>query len=220
MTFKSSLYLSIAVHILIFGSAIAIAHYAGGMITFFPPVIHVSLVDSGSQSGRATGAARGSQPKPPEAVPQTPETPGEKQDHLLEEMSPDSSTASLLPADGKGTTENTANNTDGKQIISSASTGNYNNPGFGLIAPEQWAAIESAIERTKSYPRLARERGIEGVVRLRFRLNEEGAIEKIEILESSGSEILDNASVRAVYRAVPMPVVSGWIEMPMKYVLK
>ena len=64
------------------------------------------------------------------------------------------------------------------------------------------------------------ERGIEGVVRLRFRLAPSGAVEKIEIIQSSGYDILDNASVGAVYRAVPMPYVSGWIEMPMKYVLK
>jgi TonB family protein len=220
MTFKRSLYLSFTVHILVFGTAIAIAHYAGRVITFLPPVIQVSLVDSGSQSGRATGAARGSQHRPSEAIPQAPQPPVEQQDQVPEEVPPDLSTTSLSPADGKGTIENTASGPDGGQVISSARTVDDNNPGFGLIAPEQWAAIESAIERTKSYPRIARARGIEGVVRLRFKLNPEGSIEKIEILESSGSKILDNASVRAVYRAVPMPAVSGWVEMPMKYVLK
>ena len=97
--------------------------------------------------------------------------------------------------------------------------GNGNDAG-GLIAPEQWSLIVSAIERTKSYPRLARERGTEGVVHLRFRLRPEGSIEKIEIIESSGSTILDSASIRAVYLAAPMPYVPGWIEVPIAYVLK
>jgi TonB family protein len=91
---------------------------------------------------------------------------------------------------------------------------------IGVIVPEQWAAIESAIRRHKNYPRLARERGIEGVVRLRFTLNPTGAVDKIEILQSSGSEVLDNASVQAVYRATPMPYIKGWVEIPIAYVLK
>ncbi len=92
--------------------------------------------------------------------------------------------------------------------------------GFGLIMPGEWAALAAAIERTKQYPRIARERGIEGIVRLRFRLSPSGAVEKIEIIQSSGYEILDTASIGAVYRAAPMPYVGGWIDMPMRYVLK
>ena len=62
----------------------------------------------------------------------------------------------------------------------------------GFIAPQQWTAIQDAIERTKNYPRLARERGIEGEVRLRFRLNSAGIVESVEVVKSSGYEILDN----------------------------
>lgn len=86
-------------------------------------------------------------------------------------------------------------------------------------AAGQWTLIEAAIERNKSYPRLARERGVQGVVRLRFRLFPSGAVDKIEIVESSGSELLDNASVRSVYRAAPLPYVDGWVEVPIAYVL-
>ena len=61
---------------------------------------------------------------------------------------------------------------------------------------------------------------IEGVVRLRFRLNAAGGIEAVEVIKSSGSELLDSSSIRAVHRAAPMPPVTGWVEMPMRYVLK
>ncbi len=93
-------------------------------------------------------------------------------------------------------------------------------PNSGSHRRAEWALIAASIERTKNYPRLARERGIEGMVRLRFRLTSSGAVEKLEIVQSSGSEILDSASIGAVYRAAPLPYVSGWVEMPMKYVLK
>ncbi len=91
---------------------------------------------------------------------------------------------------------------------------------MGIIAPDQWSLIQAAIERSKKYPRMARERGIEGVVHLRFKLTPAGAVEKVEIVESSGSDILDDASRQAVYQAAPMPYVNGWVELPIAYVLK
>jgi len=140
-----------------------------------------------------------------------------------EYMPADPAPASLSTTETSGTAEISTGHTEGGgQVTATASTGSVSGSeaGFGLIPPERWSSIVSAIERTKNYPRLARERGIEGVVRLRFRINSDGAIEKIEIVESSGSEILDKASIRAVYRAAPMPAVSGWIEIPIKYLLK
>ncbi len=43
---------------------------------------------------------------------------------------------------------------------------------------------------------------------------------KNEVMKSPGCEILDSASISAVHRAAPMPYVNGWVEMPMRYVLK
>jgi len=57
-------------------------------------------------------------------------------------------------------------------------------------------------------------------VHLRFRVRPQGEVDRVEIVRSSGYEILDTASVRTVYRAAPMPYVSGWIEVPISYVLK
>jgi protein TonB len=85
---------------------------------------------------------------------------------------------------------------------------------------EQWAVIISSLERVKTYPRMARERGIQGVVRVRFKLRPAGDVETVEIVKSSGYDVLDTASIQTVYRAAPMPYVSGWVEVPMAYVLK
>jgi protein TonB len=80
--------------------------------------------------------------------------------------------------------------------------------------------ISAALDRAKTYPRLARERGIQGVVHVRFKLKPSGDVERAEIARSSGYDILDNASLKAVYRAAPMPYVSGWVEVPIVYTLK
>ncbi len=80
--------------------------------------------------------------------------------------------------------------------------------------------LQSAIEKAKNYPRLARERGIEGVVLVKFRVLPSGDVEEVSVVRSSGASILDEASVRTVRRAAPMPYVNGWVEVPMVYELK
>ena len=66
---------------------------------------------------------------------------------------------------------------------------------------------------------MARERGIQGVAHVRFKLRPTGEVETIQIVKSSGYDILDTASIRTIYRAAPMPYVDGWIEVPISYVL-
>jgi TonB family protein len=56
------------------------------------------------------------------------------------------------------------------------------------------------------------------VVHIRFKLRQSGDVDTIEIVKSSGHDILDSASIRTVY-AAPMPYVNGWIEVPISYVL-
>jgi protein TonB len=92
--------------------------------------------------------------------------------------------------------------------------------GTGALSSEQWTQLHSAIEQVKTYPRLARERGIEGTVLVRFRALPSGSIEQVDIVKSSGARILDEASITTVYRAAPVPYVDGWVEVPMVYQLK
>jgi TonB family protein len=124
----------------------------------------------------------------------------------------------LVPDDGpvqRDTTENSgpagADRSDNDQVAGARS---------GSVSSEQWAVIVSSLERVKTYPRMARERGIQGVAHVRFRLRPTGDVENVEIVKSSGYDILDTASIRTVYRAAPMPYVSGWVEVPMAYILK
>jgi TonB family protein len=224
MTFRHSLYLSITAHLLIFGSAIAIAQHGRGLFLPDSHAILVSLISPGSDGGADTATIQ-RQSNPSRAVSRRPvDLPAEPLQTGPPENPSDLSAESQVPDEADTAATGTVGDDVGAdvqgQAIASAGAGEGESTRIGIIAPKQWAAIQAAIERTKNYPRLARERGIEGVVYLRFRLDSAGGIETVEVVTSSGYEILDTASVRAVYRAAPMPLVQGWIEVPIAYVLK
>ena len=247
MTVRQAYYISIAVHIMVFGSAFAIAQYGRGLFLSSGDTIKVDLVSPGSTSDNGMGAVssrnlsvaprtnevgtvKNDQPAEPTrdqvdiamndqlAMPTTNQVYVAKNEKVAD-VHTGSEMASMRVS--SQITKNADSGIDDPGLYSSASgDGRGVTAQFGTISSEEWANLSAAIERTKNYPRLARERGIEGVVRVRFRLTSSGNVEKIEIVQSSGSEILDSASISAVYRAAPMPHVSGWIEIPMKYVLK
>ncbi len=78
-------------------------------------------------------------------------------------------------------------------------------------------AIRAAIEKAKSYPPFARERGFEGTVTAEFTISAEGHPENIRILQSSGYDILDSAAKRTLLRASPFPPVPGRLEVPITF---
>jgi protein TonB len=72
--------------------------------------------------------------------------------------------------------------------------------------------LRAAIEREKRYPRLAVRQQIEGLALVGFRVQRDGRIGDIRILESSGQGLLDEAAlaaVRQVGQAQPLPAGSG-----------
>ena len=69
------------------------------------------------------------------------------------------------------------------------------------------------LEAAKRYPRMARKMGIEGTAVVRFKLKPEGGVEAVEIVDSSGSEILDKASLETVHAAAPFPYKEGWLKV-------
>lgn len=220
MTFRHTLYISIAAHILVFGSAIAFARYGSGLLLMSSGIIQVALVspDSPVGAGSNTVPARNRS-----ALPQA-EHPAEEQSVEKVKETPAEEGAARenvpIPEANAEQQNGYGDRADARIAGSKQGTGQDETDGFGLVSSEEWAALAAAIERTKSYPRIARERGIEGIVRLRFMLAPSGSVEKIEIVQSSGYEVLDKASIGAVYRAAPLPYVNGWVEMPMRFELK
>jgi TonB family protein len=75
------------------------------------------------------------------------------------------------------------------------------------------AEIMRRIEGAKRYPRMARKMGIEGRATVRFKLTPNGKVEAVELLETSGSEVLDQASLETVHRAAPLPYKDGWLRV-------
>jgi protein TonB len=75
------------------------------------------------------------------------------------------------------------------------------------------AEIMRRIEAAKRYPRVARKMGIEGRAAVRFKLTPKGKVEAVELLETSGSEVLDQASLETVHRAAPLPYKDGWLRV-------
>ena len=110
--------------------------------------------------------------------------------------------------------------TDAEELITGSREEQLAGGRFGVIPPEAWEQIQAALDRARYYPRLARRRGIEGEVRLRFRISPAGEVESVEILKGSGHALLDSASIRTVYRAAPLPYVEGWLEVPLSFVLQ
>jgi len=69
------------------------------------------------------------------------------------------------------------------------------------------------LEAAKRYPGMARRMRIEGTAVVRFKLDSGGRVETVEIVDSSGSEILDKASLETVHAAAPFPYKEGWLKV-------
>jgi len=80
--------------------------------------------------------------------------------------------------------------------------------------------IRASIENAKSYPLIAKRRGLEGTVTVEFTINGKGLPESIRIAGTSGWDILDAAARDTIYRAAPFPPLGAKIEIPITFRLK
>lgn len=67
--------------------------------------------------------------------------------------------------------------------------------------------IRRRIEEEKQYPHWAQKNGITGSAYLSFDLLGDGSCRNIRIVQSSGSEILDEEAVNSIRRAAPFPPI-------------
>jgi TonB family protein len=211
---QRSFAISLGIHVLIFGTALAFAHYSGSLFAG-PGVITVDLVGEGGQGRPGTGHRRSEGKRAVHRsapVPASTEARAERTPLPAAEPSESGSSSSASqPPDGPSATNEVA-------FGGAAGSPGVAGAGGGLSS-DQWRLLQAAIEKAKTYPRFARERGIEGTVLVRFQVLPSGAVDHVEVAKSSGAGILDDASVETVYRAGPMPYVRGWIEVPLVYEL-
>jgi TonB family protein len=65
--------------------------------------------------------------------------------------------------------------------------------------------VKRAVMQNMEYPQRARMRNWQGVTIVRIDLSPEGDVTKLEVAESSGKGVLDDAAVKMVKRSLPLP---------------
>jgi protein TonB len=90
-------------------------------------------------------------------------------------------------------------------------------PGAGTGRDGTIAEILRRIEAAKRYPEEARRLGHRGTVAVRFRIGSDGTVAAAEVAASSGSSLLDAASLETVRRAAPLPLTPGWLLVRISY---
>ena len=91
--------------------------------------------------------------------------------------------------------------------------------GKGVLSAGIIEIIKNSIERAKTYPLLAKKRGIEGTVYVSFRISPQGEPQYLKIMKSSGSSILDTATLDILKKAAPFPYVDVPVEVPVVFKL-
>jgi len=101
-------------------------------------------------------------------------------------------------------------------------------PSRGPSAVPNWKSrLVAQLERHKRYPSQAQSRGDQGVVELAFSVDRTGGVHHARIQRSSGSSLLDRATLALLARAAPLPPpppeIRGAqiaIEVPIRYNLR
>lgn len=90
--------------------------------------------------------------------------------------------------------------------------------------PNWKSALVSRLERFKRYPPQAQARGEQGVAQLAFSIDRSGSVHNVRIVRSSGSSLLDEATLELLKRAAPLPApppeIAGAqiaIQVPIRY---
>lgn len=242
MKFRANIIFSLVMHVTVFTAALALAGKDAvlrfperfTMVTLFEQLDARKTKASGTEKKKepertarepvkrlreasppeATPTTQRQDKEPPAAVPQS--KPVEDGAGLTVSSSAADITATLKTSRVSGSSQGGMQLAiPGKAAAQSGPEGRQNKNGQGGFDAAN--AIRAAIERAKSYPQMARKRGIEGTATTEFTINSRGIPENIRILKSSGSDILDAAAKNTVLKASPFPQVSGGIEVPITF---
>ncbi|OGF44639.1 MAG: hypothetical protein A2452_08105 [Candidatus Firestonebacteria bacterium RIFOXYC2_FULL_39_67] len=114
------------------------------------------------------------------------------------------------PVETVGNTAFEKRESSGPSQTGTAETGDGS--GFSDTDPETaawFSAFKERIERLKRYPKKALEEGSEGKTLLEITIEDNGILNKINVLYSSGDDALDNEAVRTVKAASPFRPLPG-----------
>lgn len=79
--------------------------------------------------------------------------------------------------------------------------------------------LHDAIQRQQQYPQLAEMMGRKGRVSVTFTLNKEGGVELLSIAKSCGTQILDEAALKAVKDAEPFTQAKALLKAPQDFTI-
>ena len=161
------------------------------------------------------------QPEPePEPTPEHEPKPARKpepeiRNQAVKSPEPSGDSQTVPPAAAQQATAKTTERTAAATVLSPPEP-NSTSTVSGIPGGELDAAVVDAqqrylaelarwLERHKRYPRQARSRGIEGTVNIRFTVNRDGELRTQQMIESSGSVVLDRAAASLLIRASPFP---------------
>ena len=101
--------------------------------------------------------------------------------------------------------EKSENSATGGRKAFSLNDGSGKNSRGGAAGDTYLMMVRSKIEQHKIYPRQASLRQIQGTVIIHFIITLEGIIKGVDVVQSSGSPVLDQAGLKAVKDASPFP---------------
>lgn len=84
-------------------------------------------------------------------------------------------------------------------------------------APRDLATVRRRIDAHKVYPQIAVRNGWQGRVLVEMRLEGDGSLTAVRLLEGSGYPVLDDATITAVRRASPFPPITRVLTVPVEY---
>ncbi len=93
----------------------------------------------------------------------------------------------------------------------------------GTQAPDTASVLEqirAKLQASLVYPPMARIQGIEGTVQLRFSVGSDGKPTGVQVVKSSGFDVLDDAALATLEKAAPLPQVAVKIKVPVVYDLE
>lgn len=206
--FKISLFYAILIHVLI-----VVILALSGIFTvpkFQDKIVEISLLEP--MGGHAGGAVEQvetvqTEPEPPEVEP---DPIVEKEKKIIKPKVVKKTIKKVVKEPRKikkvanSKLSNNNNNNKGKGI----EDGNGQGVGSGIgkgTGTGKGQAMEIAVKPPKiikhkkpSYPSLAKKNGIEGITRIKILINNLGKVEDVIVAKSSGSNLLDEAAVKAV----------------------
>lgn len=199
------------------------------------PVISIELLDARTAAPTPAAAPEAEAPASPSEVrslaqPIRPARSTDAVDALQHTPEPQPQSTAPQPQTASALSSRSSASTTGGSTKSSRispATSSPSSPARGTPAPANADRypdrVLAWIERNKRYPPRASDRRLEGEAVVALTLDRRGRLRRVELIQSSGHPLLDEAAIDAVQRAdpFPRPETGNWtrrrFEVPLRF---